>query len=246
MLKMILSSIAKLIPDRIYESLVYRLIALRARCKSPDNGLRFLFRIDNLLYGLEGELSIKYGGGEHTKHRHMAYHEYFLDNIRDSEKVLDVGCGDGSVSYAIAKRRKADVVGMDVNEEKVSAARDKYKIANLEFINGNALKDIPSGNYDVVVLSNVLEHLPNRPEFLRNLKRSTRAAKYLIRAPMFDRDWRIPLKKELGVEWRLDDTHETEYTVESFESEIAQADMRIDDMRICWGEIWAVVKNDRE
>jgi len=64
----------------------------------------------------------------------------------------------------------------------------------------------------------------------------------LIRVPLFERDWRVPLKRELGVEWRLDSTHMTEYTLESFAEEIAGAGLSIIHQEVRWGEIWAEVR----
>lgn len=49
----------------------------------------------------------------------------------------------------------------------------------------------------------------------------------------------MALKRELGVEWRLDPTHETEYTLESFAEELAAASLRITHQEVRWGEIWA-------
>ncbi len=70
--------------------------------------------------------------------------------------------------------------------------------------------------------------------------------RFLIRIPLFEREWRVPLKKELGVEWRLDTTHETEYTLESFSSEISEAGLRITHQEVRWGEIWAEVHSNKE
>lgn len=47
--------------------------------------------------------------------------------------------------------------------------------------------------------------------------------------------------KELGVDWRLDPTHEIEYAHEKFAKEIFEADMTILHSEIYCGEIWAVV-----
>jgi hypothetical protein len=63
--------------------------------------------------------------------------------------------------------------------------------------------------------------------------------RFLIRVPLFERDWRVPVKQELGVEWRLDPTHETEYTQESFAEEMKQARLTVTHQEIRWGEIWA-------
>ena len=72
-------------------------------------------------------------------------------------------------------------------------------------------------------------------------KADRRPAHILIRVPLFERDWRVPLKQELGVEWRLDPTHEIEYTIESFAEEIAEAGLTVSLQEIRWGEIWAEV-----
>ena len=61
----------------------------------------------------------------------------------------------------------------------------------------------------------------------------------LIRVPLFERDWRIPLRRELGVEYRLDPTHETEYTLESFAAEMHEAGLRVTHQEVRWGEVWA-------
>jgi hypothetical protein len=57
--------------------------------------------------------------------------------------------------------------------------------------------------------------------------------------PVFERHWSVPLKRELGAEWRLDPTHKTEYTLETFSEEMAAAGLRILYQEVRWGEIWA-------
>jgi hypothetical protein len=64
------------------------------------------------------------------------------------------------------------------------------------------------------------------------------AKTFLIRVPAFDREWRVPWKKELGVEWRLDPTHETEYTLPQLEAELREAGLRVADCVTRWGEYW--------
>jgi hypothetical protein len=93
-------------------------------------------------------------------------------------------------------------------------------------------------------LSNVLEHITNRTDFLCDIVSRTCPEKILIRVPLFDREWRVPLKKELNLDWRLDPEHKTEYTIQSFENEMKESGLSIKSMQIRWGEIWAVVKPD--
>jgi 2-polyprenyl-3-methyl-5-hydroxy-6-metoxy-1,4-benzoquinol methylase len=146
----------------------------------------------------------------------------------------------GALAADVAKKG-ASVVGMDLNPDSVLEARGRYPFPNLEFRVGNVLKDISEEPFDVIILSNVLEHLPDRSSLIRNLASLTGASLVLIRVPLFERDWRVPLKKELGVEWRLDVTHQTEYTLNSFSDEIDAAGMKIRHLEIHWGEIWAEI-----
>ena len=63
---------------------------------------------------------------------------------------------------------------------------------------------------------------------------------------MFNRDWITPYKKEMGIECRLDNTHCTEYTWESFCEEMLEAGMTIKEQVVMWGEIYAVVEVSNE
>jgi SAM-dependent methyltransferase len=213
----------------------------RARALSPADGLRFLFSLDAALYALQGELAVGYGGGVHPKHCLTRYHDFFVNRIRAGERVLDVGCGIGAVAYDVAEQAGAEVVGIDLSAPNIATARQRYVHPRVRYVVGDALRDLPSGRFDVVILSNVLEHLTGRPEFLQRVREAVQPARFLVRVPLFERDWRVPLKRELGVEWRLDPTHETEYTLESFSEEMKTAGLRIAYQQVCWGEIWAEV-----
>lgn len=229
-------------PTPQLEADIIGFIKQRARELPADEGLRFLFRLDNRLYELEGELATRYGDGEHTKHRHIRYHDFFIGRIQPGEKILDVGCGIGAVAYDVADRAGAIVTGIDIDANSIEKARSNYAHPNVTYLVGDALKAVPANLVDTVILSNVLEHLPDRAQFLRRLYATVQPQKMLIRVPLFERDWRIPLKKELGVEWRLDDTHETEYTIESFYAEMAEAGLTVTHLEVHWGEIWSEVR----
>ncbi|NJN95344.1 MAG: class I SAM-dependent methyltransferase [Anaerolineales bacterium] len=224
------------------ETLVRGLVAHRAAVLPADQALRFLFRLDAAFYSLQGQQSIRYNGGIHTKHRHTRYHDFFTDHIQAGERVLDIGCGIGAVAYDVAQKAGAQVLGIDLNAAKIEIACQRYNHPQITYQVGDALKDLPAGPFQVVILSNVLEHLPERVEFLRRVQAAAHPARLLIRVPLFERDWRVPLKRELGVEWRLDLTHETEYTLETFAEEMAGAGLVVNFLEVRWGEIWAEVK----
>jgi len=227
-------------PDEKFVQFVFWIVTSRIKGKSPDQSLKLLFMLDQLLYGAQGQMAIAYGGGIHTKHRHIKYHDFFTSRVGKSDHVIDIGCGIGAVAFDIAKVAN-HVLGIDINEDSIEIARQKYQHPNLEFRVGDALEALPDQSCTVVIISNVLEHLPGRPFFLRRVNETLKPVRILIRVPLFERDWRVPLRKELGVEWRLDETHEIEYTLESFTEEIFEAGLKTDYLEVRWGEIWAEV-----
>lgn len=215
-----------------------------ARSLQAEDGLRLLFAVDKRLYKAEGKLAIEYGEGLHTKHRHLRYHDFFVERIAASDRVLDVGCGNGALAHDIAERTGAQVYGIDLDERNIRLARASHSHERAVYVVGDALRDLPKGQFTVIILSNVLEHIADRPELLRCLVSLYRPGKVLIRVPCYERDWRIPLQDELGVDYRLDPTHYIEYTQEQFCDEMAQAHLVIDDLIGTWGELWAALHPD--
>ncbi|MEM6885412.1 MAG: class I SAM-dependent methyltransferase [Verrucomicrobiota bacterium] len=216
---------------------------IRAYCEEiePDEALRTLFDIDTRLYGYQSKTSVAYGNGVHPKHRHMKYHDFFVNRVSKGERVLDMGCGIGAVAFDMASRSGAKVFGYDIDPKNIQQAKESFQHENVHYEVLDVLKKSFEEPFDVVVFSNVLEHLPNRPQLLKKLKQTTGAKRFLIRVPMFDREWRVPLKKELGVDYRLDPTHEIEFTKKIFLEEMAEAELIIKELEVRWGEIWSEV-----
>lgn len=203
--------------------------------------IRTLFKLDAVLYYFQQQAAINYGNGVHPKHRLINYHQFFTKRIVKGETVLDVGCGYGVLAFSMAEAGGI-VTGIEISERNFNGAQENFSHPNITYLLGDVLETDFDQSFDVVVMSNVLEHLPNRPEFLRNVTRSVSPKRFLIRVPLFERDWRVPLKKELGVEYRLDPTHFTEYTQESFMAEIAEAGLEITYIEYRWGEIWSELR----
>ena len=198
-----------------------------------------LLRADDFLAKCINRLAIEYDGGVHVKHRLMRYHDFFVERISSGERVLDIGCGYGAVAYSVASRTNAMVVGIDLRAENIAKARQLFQHSNLVFRQGDVLQSLPEESFDVIMLSNILEHIEHRVEFLSTLHERLSPHRYLIRVPMFDREWTVPLRKELGMPYFSDRTHFTEYTQESFEKEIRAAGLMLTHVQINWGEIWA-------
>lgn len=203
--------------------------------------MKVLLRLDNYLYNKISFLSIKLNNGLHPKHRLMNYHQYFIDNIEKGSTVLDIGCGNGALTFDIAEKAKS-VVAIDINENNITFSKKKYKRNNINYIVGDATKYNFKQEFDYIILSNVLEHIKNRKEFL--LKIIPLAKIFLLRVPMKNRSWLVLYKEELGFEYRLDPTHYIEYTFDSFLNELNSVGLKIISYKIQFGEIWARIERN--
>lgn len=80
------------------------------------------------------------------------------------KKVLDVGCGGGILSEAMA-RRGAKVTGIDLGEAPLGVARlhaeEQCVTIDYRNISVEALADEQPGQYDVVTCMEMLEHVPD-------------------------------------------------------------------------------------
>ncbi len=104
-----------------------------------------------------------------------------LLDIAAGERVLDVGCGSGAVTRAIAKRvgSRGLAVGLDPSPALLAVARELAQQAGVgdcvEFHEGNALRlPFPDSSFDAVVCVTVLSHVPKGeaaiPELVRVLR----------------------------------------------------------------------------
>lgn len=205
-----------------------------------------LFILQKAYEGL-GQYASILEGGVHPKHRLMNYHRFFLDNVEPDDVVLDLGCGNGLVALDVAQKAK-EVLGLDINENNIKAAKEnerKFQKENVTFIVGDATIIKFNRKFDKIILSNVLEHIELRIEFLKkigNLLRDTPSSVLLLRVPMLNRDWVTLYKKELGMEYRLDKTHYIEYTMKTLSEELGMSGWFISNYSIQFGEIWARVQ----
>lgn len=89
------------------------------------------------------------------------------EEVGDQGLILDVGCGNGIISMQLGKDGY-NVHGLEISEEAIAKAKAVNPFSNVEFKQGDAESLKATGQkYDVIICSEVLEHL-NTPETLLN------------------------------------------------------------------------------
>ena len=92
------------------------------------------------------------------------------DLLPKNIRVLDVGCGDGSLMSHLIKEKNIEVRGLEIVEENVK----KCIYKGLSVIEGNAeteLHQFPTKSFDFVILSQTLQAFYNPEKVLKDLLR---------------------------------------------------------------------------
>ncbi len=107
-------------------------------------------------------------GAEHLGSADTPFQRYRIGKVleihtpRPEDRVLDLGCGWGTFSFALAPRVK-EVVGLDFSARSVEFCRrrlEREPHPNLSFVQADAGDTgLPPDSFDVVVAADLFEHL---------------------------------------------------------------------------------------
>ena len=127
--------------------------------------------------------------------------------IEKNTRVLDVGCGDGTLMEYLKTNKEIDIRGIEISKNNSQKCVGK----GLSVIEGDAEKDLtqfPNGSFDFVILSQTLQAFLNPETVIQELLRIGKKA--IVTVPNFG-FWKVrlhllikgtmPITKNLPDEW---------------------------------------------
>jgi len=109
--------------------------------------------------------------------------------IETNTRVLDVGCGDGTLMEFLIDNKKIDIRGIEISKDNVQQCIGK----GLTVIEGDAEKDLsqfPDASFDFVILSQTLQAFLNPEKVISELLRVGKKA--IVTIPNFGY-WKVRL-----------------------------------------------------
>jgi ubiquinone/menaquinone biosynthesis C-methylase UbiE len=100
----------------------------------------------------------------------------FIGGIKEGDRVLDVGCGTGSLTFTIADTTKAaTVVGIDPSTGYIEYARSHNKHSHVTFEIGDAQKlHYDNGSFDCCVSQLMIQFVSDAHTAAREMRRITK------------------------------------------------------------------------
>jgi SAM-dependent methyltransferase len=146
----------------------------------------------------------KYGSTNPVVKRLMGGFHDTLDELwerADPQSVLDVGCGEGVLTYEWAERLgDKRIVGIDLDDPKLRAEWEKRQRPNLQYRAEEATSlSFGDDEFDMATAIEVLEHVPEPDATLAEMARVAR--RHLLVSVPREPMWRM-LNMARGAYWR--------------------------------------------
>jgi len=145
-----------------------------------------------VIYQPEGNFFDKYNSSNPIVQKLMQGFFSSIENILhgiDFKSVLEAGCGEGHISdFLYRNRQNIQLDAFDISEKVIEQAKKDYPY--IHFSTGS-IYDIksPNNSYDLVVASEVLEHLEDPKKAMKELLRVSK--RYVLATVPHEPIWRI-------------------------------------------------------
>lgn len=139
--------------------------------------------------------------------------------LTPQRRILDIGCSAGNLLVALRDAGQQELYGIDNSPAAIALAREKG-LQNINNTDGSSLA-FPDSHFDVIVASDVLEHIESPVVALREWARILKPdGRLLVFVPAFEWLW-------TGHDDR--NGHYRRYTTKSLSKELAEAGLQVED-----------------
>ncbi len=127
----------------------------------------------------------KYGRRSSYYYRCKTFHEFFLATNLERASILDYGCGSGDITFPMLQAGHR-VTGIDIARGMVAKATQRAAeagfaaTASYQHLDDIALSAIPSGTFDVVVCSSVVEYVDDDRSLVQTFGQLLKDGGYLL------------------------------------------------------------------
>ena len=138
---------------------------------------------------------------------------------KSSKKILDVGCGSGSMAFELKNNLSAEVWGIELDNEAAGIAASRINYVICDKIE-NALVKLPENYFDTIIFADVLEHLIDPQIVLELIKENLSPGGEVIASIPNIRYWPV-VRQLIEGHWTYQDsgimdfTHLRFFTLES-------------------------------
>lgn len=79
-------------------------------------------------------------------------------NIKEGDKVLDLGCGTGVITPLLLERTKTDITALDLSPKMIEIAKGKFKNEPLMHFQSGDYLDFKGKEFDWIIVFNAYPH----------------------------------------------------------------------------------------
>jgi len=95
-------------------------------------------------------------------------------------KIMDIGCGDGTLLSLLPQSNANKLFGFDISPEAIEQTKKKKYISKLFLGDLTKKETLPQEKFDVVICSEVLEHIKDCSRAIRNISQMVKKGGVLL------------------------------------------------------------------
>ncbi|MDD2807458.1 MAG: methyltransferase domain-containing protein [Patescibacteria group bacterium] len=176
-------------------------------------------------------------------HRRFAVISRELKKLNLSAPLLDLGCHGGDLTNVLSQAAQVDIYGIDISEKSIEFAKRRFPNINFSVQDFPGQKQFTDNYFQAITAFDVMEHIPDTPKVLDEIKRLLKPGGYFIMAIpnenlLFKVVWLFWTSFK-GQVW--EGVHVHDFKMEGFAEFEKQGFEKIVELKIIFGMWWFLI-----